>query len=73
MVAVSGETLNVGGLKALRERMMSDKEGSQILRETPRINSSTVNLAALKKYPPNTLGFQYVKFLDDYVRRNVEP
>lgn len=65
MVAVSAETLYPSNLANLRQRMMADEEGSLILRETPRINSNTVDLKKLESYPQNSLGYHYIKFLHD--------
>lgn len=45
--------------------MRSDDEANRILRDKPRINSVEVDLDYLSRLPTNTLGYQYVKFLND--------
>ena len=57
-------------LEKLRDEMLSDRVGRQILRERPRITSSTLNLDHLKDLPRNTLGNTYYKWLE---REKVSP
>ncbi|ODV59553.1 ubiquinone biosynthesis protein COQ4 [Ascoidea rubescens DSM 1968] len=57
-------------LEKLRDGMLSDKTGRQILRERPRITSSSLNLNYLKNLPSNTLGNTYYKWLE---REKVSP
>lgn len=66
LVAISSETF-VGddALKKLYAKMRNDEEASRILLDRPRINSLEVDLDRLRALPINTLGYQYVKFLDD--------
>lgn len=45
--------------------MSRDEEASRILADRPRINSIEVDLERLAKLPVNTLGYQYVTFLND--------
>ncbi|RZC39315.1 Coq4 domain containing protein [Asbolus verrucosus] len=50
--------------------MENSKEGAEILRTRPRINSKTVDLDWLKKLPDDTLGKTYINFLE---RNQVTP
>ena len=70
MVAALGETTGLYALKQMREKMLLDKTGRQILREKPLVNSSTVNLPYLRSLPKNTFGKQYTRFLQAH---NVSP
>lgn len=65
MVATLGETTGHRALLKMLESMKGDEEGRRVLQERPCINSSTVDLAALRQLPEGTLGWCYVKFLDD--------
>lgn len=64
MVAALGETTGLFALRKMREKMLLDKTGRQILREKPLVNSSTVNLPYLRSLPENTFGKRYTQFLD---------
>lgn len=68
MVAVSGEVMGQQALKRMWKNMASDEEGSKILADKPRINSSQIDLKYLESLPVNSLGHQYVKFLKDNVK-----
>lgn len=50
--------------------MLASATGRRILRERPRISSSTMNLPHLRSLPPNTVGRSYVAWLD---REGVSP
>ncbi|XP_042855337.1 ubiquinone biosynthesis protein COQ4 homolog, mitochondrial-like [Penaeus japonicus] len=65
MVAVLGETTGHMALSRIYALMIEDEEGQQILKDKPRINSSTLDLPYLRKLPEGTLGHAYMKFLDD--------
>lgn len=65
MVAVLGETTGSKALTSLYARMIDDPEGSRILVDKPRINSSTIDLDALRKLPTDSLGRMYIRFLED--------
>lgn len=65
MVAVLGETTGHTTLSKIYAMMIEDEEGRQILIDKPRINSSTLNLPFLCQLPEGTLGYAYIKFLDD--------
>ncbi|XP_046387974.1 ubiquinone biosynthesis protein COQ4 homolog, mitochondrial-like [Ischnura elegans] len=64
MIAVLGETTGRGALESIHEKMKNDEEGSQILRDQPRINSRTVDLDRLSKMPIGSLGRVYTEFLN---------
>lgn len=72
MIAALGETTGVRALQKQYELMLTTQEGSLILKEKPRINTTTINLNYLRKLPDNTFGYIYVKFLDDNVSFKVE-
>ncbi|KAK3336203.1 ubiquinone biosynthesis protein coq-4 [Cercophora scortea] len=54
----------------LRDVMLASPTGRRILRDRPRITSSSLNLPALRQLPPNTVGHTYVTWLD---REGVTP
>ncbi len=64
MVAALGETTAGPALPRLRDRMLETAEGRQILRERPRVNSSTVDMQALSALPEGTFGRSYITWLD---------
>lgn len=64
MIACLAETTGDSALISCREKMLATPEGSRILTEKPRINSSTVDLSALKDLPLGTVGRTYREFLD---------
>lgn len=70
MIACYGETSGADALAAVLRKMDASDEGSRILRDRPRINSTAVDLNALGRMPDDTFGYAYKKFLDD---NNVTP
>ncbi|CAI6348415.1 unnamed protein product [Macrosiphum euphorbiae] len=64
MIATMGETTGTSALKYMRDKMINNPEGNEILQLQPQINTSTVDLGKLKHMPENTLGYAYFKFLD---------
>ena len=44
--------------------MLSDEIGRQILKEKPRITSTSLNLDYLRSLPDNTIGKNYINWLD---------
>jgi len=67
-VAALGETTSMlppFALVSLRDKMLKDKTGRRILRDKPVINSSTVDIVALRRLPDGSFGREYVRFLDD--------
>lgn len=65
LVAVFGEaSAEPYTVRRLRDGMLADPVGRRILRERPRITSTSLDLARLRALPPNTLGSEYVRWLD---------
>lgn len=54
----------------LRDAMLSSPTGRRILRDRPRITSTTLNLPHLRSLPDDTVGREYVRWLD---REGVSP
>lgn len=50
--------------------MLSDPTGRQILRDRPRITSTTMPMDMLRSLPENSVGREYVSWLD---REGVSP
>jgi ubiquinone biosynthesis protein COQ4 len=82
MVAALGETTAGPVLPRLLDHMLESAEGRRILKERPRINTSTIDMAALARLPENTFGHTYVTWLErcgvtpdtrDPVRRTTAP
>jgi Coenzyme Q (ubiquinone) biosynthesis protein Coq4 len=67
MIACLGETTGEEALEKVLHAMQQSTEGQQIMKEKPRINTSTVNLNELKDLAPETFGYHYYKFLSDNV------
>jgi len=65
-IATFGEVSALPVLRSLQKKMLDDPEAAQILHEKPRINSTTVDLEKLSRYPEGTLGWEYVRFLKAY-------
>lgn len=65
MIACLGEVTGESAIKHMREKMLETSEGSEILRDMPRINSKTVSLNKLSELPENTLGRVYADFMRD--------
>ncbi|ODV80363.1 ubiquinone biosynthesis protein COQ4, mitochondrial [Suhomyces tanzawaensis NRRL Y-17324] len=57
-------------LRSLQTQMLSDPVGRQLLRERPRITSTSLNLEYLRLLPENSIGNTYIKWLD---REGVSP
>lgn len=64
MVATLGETTAGPSLSRLRDRMLESAEGRRILKERPRVNSSTVDMNALVQYQEGSFGKAYVTWLE---------
>jgi ubiquinone biosynthesis protein COQ4 len=65
MVAALGEaTATPFFINKLRDTMLSDSAGRRILRERPRITSTTLDVEKLRLLPDNTLGREYVRWLE---------
>ncbi|EXJ91134.1 hypothetical protein A1O1_04243 [Capronia coronata CBS 617.96] len=71
MIAALGEaTAQPFFITWLRNRMLSDPTGRRILRDRPRITSTTMSLEKLRKLPENSVGRTYAAWLD---REGVTP
>ncbi|OBA21625.1 Coq4-domain-containing protein [Metschnikowia bicuspidata var. bicuspidata NRRL YB-4993] len=70
IVALGESTAIRPVLKRLQRQMLSDPVGREILRERPRITSTSLDLLHLRSLPDNTIGKTYVKWLD---REGVSP
>ncbi|KAI9331660.1 ubiquinone biosynthesis protein Coq4 [Zopfochytrium polystomum] len=66
MVAALGETTGRLFLGRMRDRMLRDRVGRQILRNRPIINSTVLDLDRLRSLPDETFGKTYVSWLDSY-------
>ncbi|KAJ2917346.1 hypothetical protein MD484_g3084, partial [Candolleomyces efflorescens] len=64
MVAALGETTAGPTVSWLRDRMLASAEGRKILKERPRVNSTTVDMDALARLPDGSLGKAYVTWLE---------
>lgn len=65
MIACLGEVTGGSAIKYMREKMLQTTEGSEILKEMPRINSETVSFEQLSNMPENTLGRVYAEFMKE--------
>ncbi|PYH44948.1 ubiquinone biosynthesis protein COQ4 [Aspergillus saccharolyticus JOP 1030-1] len=71
LIATCGEaTATPYFIYRLRDAMLSDPTGRQILRDRPRITSQTLQLPYLRTLPENTVGRTYATWLD---REGVSP
>ncbi len=64
MVAALGETTAGPVLSRLLDQMLEREEGRRILKERPRINTTTIDMALLARLPENTFGHTYVTWLE---------
>jgi ubiquinone biosynthesis protein COQ4 len=64
MVAALGEATAGPFIHKLRDTMLSDPTGRRILREKPRIRSTTLDIEKLRQLPENTIGREYVRWLE---------
>jgi len=64
MVAAVGETTAGPALPRLRDRMLVSEEGRRILKDRPRINSSSIDMSALSRLPEGTFGRAYINWLE---------
>nr|AEE61573.1 unknown [Dendroctonus ponderosae] len=70
MIACLAETTGDQALRYMKTCMEQSEEGQQILRDRPRINTTSVDLDKLQKLPADTLGGAYYSFL---VKNRVTP
>lgn len=64
IVALGESTAFRPVLRRLQKQMLSDPIGRQILRERPRITSTSLDLDHLRALPENSIGRIYVEWLD---------
>ena len=64
MVAAFGELTAGPVLPHLRDKMLASEEGRAILKERPRINTQTVDMAELSNLPEGTFGRAYIAWLE---------
>jgi ubiquinone biosynthesis protein COQ4 len=64
MVAVLGETTGGPFLPRLRDQMLQEPSGRKILKERPRITSTSIDIPWLRSLPKGTFGSAYVDWLD---------
>ena len=65
MVAALGEaTASPFFINKLRDTMLSNPTGRRILREKPRITSTSLDVEKLRLLPENTIGHEYVRWLE---------
>ncbi|KAL2736605.1 UDP-sugar transporter UST74c-like isoform X1 [Vespula maculifrons] len=64
LIACLAETTSGNALVHCLNEMQKSSEGQRILKEKPRINTSTVDLSLLKDLPEGTLGKTYSNFLE---------
>lgn len=70
IVALGESTAITPVLKNLKYQMLSDPIGRKILKERPRITSTSLDLDYLRALPDNSIGKNYIKWLD---REGVSP
>ncbi|GAB1608713.1 biosynthesis COQ4 homolog, mitochondrial [Argonauta hians] len=64
MVSTLGETTGYYALKKMKEKMLQDPEGCQLLQDKPLINTDTIDYEYLGNLPDGTLGKEYWRFLN---------
>lgn len=70
IVALGESTAVTPVLRRLQRQMLADATGRRLLRERPRITSTSLNLAHLRSLPENSIGNTYIRWLD---REGVSP
>ncbi|KAG7451396.1 Coq4-domain-containing protein [Guyanagaster necrorhizus] len=64
LVAVVGETSAGPSLRRLRDIMLESSEGRRILKQRPRINTTTLDMNNLAQLPEGTFGRAYTSWLE---------
>jgi ubiquinone biosynthesis protein COQ4 len=65
MVAALGEaTASPFFINKLRDTMLLDPTGRRILRDKPRITSTSLDVEKLRQLPHNTIGREYARWLE---------
>ncbi|XP_076113356.1 LOW QUALITY PROTEIN: ubiquinone biosynthesis protein COQ4 homolog, mitochondrial-like [Mytilus galloprovincialis] len=63
MISTLGETTGYFALKKMKQKMLEDPVGRQIIEEEPEINTSTLSIDYLWSLPDDTFGKKYYNFL----------
>ncbi|CAG2204964.1 COQ4 [Mytilus edulis] len=63
MISTLGETTGYFALKKMKQKMLEDPVGRQIIEEEPEINTSTLSIDYLGSLPDDTFGKKYYNFL----------
>ena len=63
MIATLGETTGHFALKRIKQKMLEDPVGRQIINEEPEINTATLSIEYLGSLPEGTFGKKYWNFL----------
>ena len=67
LVAGFGDLLSAkSNLRKLKKRMEQTGEGIRILKEKPLITEEGLDMEALRKLPPGSLGYDYAAFMDEH-------
>ena len=67
LVAGFGDVLSsTSNLRKLKRRMQQTGEGARILREKPLITEAGLDMEALRKMPPDSMGYNYAMFMDEH-------
>jgi ubiquinone biosynthesis protein COQ4 len=64
MVAALGETTAGPSLPRLRDIMLEGPEGRRILKDRPQVNSKTIDMGELARYPEGSFGLAYMTWLE---------
>ena len=64
MIAALGETTAGPCLPRLRDIMLASTEGRSILKDRPRVNSSTIDMNKIAQHPEGSFGRAYVTWLE---------
>lgn len=65
------ELKGTSAIMHMKRSMENSLEGLEILKQRPRINTKTVDINRLRKYPEGTLGKTYVNFLEHNVSQTI--
>jgi len=64
IAALSEATCSPFFINALLKDMLSTKSGRRVLRDRPRITSTSLNLSKLRSLPAGSVGKEYINWLD---------
>jgi ubiquinone biosynthesis protein COQ4 len=65
-IHVAEELTGRGRFERLRRTLFDSDEGAALLRDRPELCDEQVDYQALRRLPPDTLGFGYVRHLDSH-------